>query len=36
METSRIVGKGVVPLGVNNLEVKSVRNDERKVGLYEL
>ena len=28
--------EGVVPLGVNNLEVKSVRNDERKVGLYEL
>ena len=36
MEKSWIVEKGVVPLGVNNLEVKSVRNDERKVGLYEL
>ena len=28
MEKWRIIGKGVVPLGVNNLEVKSVRNDE--------
>ena len=36
MEKRRIIGRGVVPLGVNNLEVKSVRNDERKVGLYEL
>lgn len=36
MEKRRIRGQGVVPLEVNNLEVKSVRNYERKVDGYEL